>query len=922
MKKPTRKKRAAAAVVVDDRYRKIAGIALLAVAGYLFVAFVSYLFTWKVDQDAALDYGWGLLFAENVAVANWLGPLGASVSHTAFYYGFGATSFLFVYLLGLTGLAVLKRRPLVKLQRQLRWGLVGLMGLSIMLAFAFQMIDFPMGGAYGYLVSSWLEAVIGVPGVLLTFVLAIVVLVVWLFDPQLDDLAPGRLLDRAEFKVALPGGVTDLLGRVGRGRDEDAQAGDTEKKRRPRSAPREERDAGGRLLPGGAISLDDDDDDADVRTPAHPRRRPTGRLTADDLTLDIDYGPSAEEAARPSAPARPPSATRPGAVAPPRPPAAPAAPATPTDEPAALPPVDFAPLDLTAPQGELPLGDPALVTEGGIELDLTANPPSEPAVGQVPDEFHLTAGTTPRDILAAEKDDEVTEAEEDLGPYDPKLELRDYEYPEVELLKDYPDNDHPVTKDELHENKRQIVDVLLSFGVEIQGISATVGPTITLYEIVPASGVRISKISKLSSDIALNLAALGIRIIAPIPGRGSIGIEVPNKNRQMVPLRDVLNSARYREAEMQLPIALGKTISNEVMVVDLAKMPHLLVAGATGQGKSVGINTIIMSLLYRKHPTEVKLVMVDPKKVELSLYSRLERHFLTYMPGQEESIITENAKVIHTLNSLCIEMDERYELLKEAKVRHVTEYNAKFAERRLAPTEKHRHRYLPYIVMIIDEFADLIMTAGKEVELPIARIAQLARAVGMHLIIATQRPTVKIITGTIKANFPARLAFKVTSSIDSKTILDGPGAEQLVGMGDMLLSMGAENARIQCAFVDTPEVNRVLEFIESQQGLYEPYLLPEYVGEDEEPADNTVLRPADVDELFREAAHMVVDNHIGSTSMLQRRMKIGYNRAGRIMDNLCKLGVVGESRGSKPREVMVRDILELESMLDLFFGGE
>ncbi len=842
MKKSARKKRAAA--VGDDRFRKIAGAITLTLAAYLLLAFVSYLFTWKTDQAAALSYGWKLLFTDDVAVANWLGPLGATVSHTAFYYGFGATSFLFVYLLSLTGLAILKRRPLSKLQRELRWGLIGLMGLSIMLAFMFRMFDFPMGGAYGYMVSSWLERIVGIPGVVMIFLLALTMLVIWIFDPSWAAISSGKWFDKVELKPALPGGLGKFVGRASSaGNDDGSPSGKTANTSTINATDNEAHAVEGLDAEDTPASENDDDElqgvlDLTLEQPTKPRN--SSAASADDLELDINFGEAANTAE-----------------------------------------------DAGAEAGE----------------------------GNRPGNFDRAVGATPRDILAAETETDPQEQ----GPYDPKLELRNYRYPEISLLKSYPDIGNPVTREELNENKRQIVDALLSFGVQINSISATVGPTITLYEIVPSPGVRISKISRLSNDIALNLSALGIRIIAPIPGRGSIGIEVPNKTRQLVPLRDVLNSDKYREAKMELPIALGKSISNDVIVVDLAKMPHLLVAGATGQGKSVGINTIIMSLLYRKHPAEVKLVMVDPKKVELSLYSRLERHFLTYMPGQEESIITENKKVIHTLNSLCIEMDERYELLKRAQVRHITEYNAKFSERKLNP--KEGHKFLPYIVMIIDEFADLIMTAGKDVELPIARIAQLARAVGMHLIIATQRPTVKIITGTIKANFPARLAFKVTSSVDSKTILDGPGAEQLVGMGDMLLSEGAEKVRIQCAFVDTPEVEEVINFINEQDALYMPYLLPEYVGDDEEVVGTAVLTPQDADELLRDAAHMVVDNSIGSTSMLQRRMKIGYNRAGRIMDELCQLGIVGEARGSKPREVHVRDILELESMLDLFYGS-
>ena len=890
----------------DDRFRKITGALTLGLAAYLLLAFASYLFTWKADQAAALSYGWGLLFTDDVAVANWLGPLGAVVSHVAFYSGFGATSFLFVYLLTLTGLAILRRRPLAELQRQLRWGLVGLMGLSVMLAFAFQMFDFPMGGAYGYLVSSWLERMVGVPGVVLLFLIAVVMVMIWLFDPTWADVRSGELLRRVELKPALPGGLQRFVGG-----DADALAAGaspgTSQRGVARGRSRSDRSAPvGRDRPRAATLAEAPGPDA-LPTPkpnARPARKP--RLTADDFDLEIDLGGDAPAAATP-------------------------APPTGADAPAPPPLGDAQQLELRVsdpearalPDGELPPDAPAateLTTDSAAALaeapvvDVPAEAAEPPAAAD-DDDLALDLEPAPRDVLEAEADTRP----EDLGPYDPHLDARDYRYPELELLREYPENDNPVSYEELQENKRQIVDVLLSFDVEIIKISATVGPTITLYEVTPARGVRISKISRLSNDIALNLAALGIRIIAPIPGRGSIGIEVPNKVRQMVPLRDVLASERYREAQMELPIALGKTISNETMVVDLAKMPHLLVAGATGQGKSVGINTIIMSLLYRKHPSEVKLVMVDPKKVELSLYGSLARHFLTYMPGEDEPIITDNDKVINTLNSLCIEMDQRYELLKSAQVRHVTEYNRKFCDRRLNPDDGHK--YMPYIVVIIDEFADLIMTAGKDIETPIARIAQLARAVGIHLIIATQRPTVKIITGTIKANFPARLAFKVTSGTDSKTILDSPGAEQLVGMGDMLLSMGADNVRVQCAFVDTPEVSDVIDYINAQQGLHTPYLLPEYIGDDGE-TEGLVdkLTPQDADPLMREAAHMVVDNCIGSTSMLQRRMKIGYNRAGRIMDHLCQLGVVGEGSGSKPRPVHVSNVAELEHMLDLFFG--
>ncbi|MCR9102809.1 MAG: DNA translocase FtsK [bacterium] len=509
----------------------------------------------------------------------------------------------------------------------------------------------------------------------------------------------------------------------------------------------------------------------------------------------------------------------------------------------------------------------------------------------------------------------VTQENQDHSePYDPTLELSSYEYPVSSLLKDYSGQRVEIDRSELESNKEQIIETLLNYKIEITKIRATIGPTITLYEIVPAPGVRISKIKNLEDDIALSLAALGIRIIAPIPGRGTIGIEVPNRKKQIVSMREVLVSDKFKRAKMDLPIALGKTISNEVFVVDLAKMPHLLVAGATGQGKSVGVNAILISLLYKKHPSQVKLVLIDPKKVELFPYSKLEHHFLSFLPNQEEPITTETNRVVHTLNSMTIEMDQRYNLLKKAAARNIREYNEKFVQRRLNPNKGHR--FMPFIVLVIDEFADMIMTAGKEVELPIGRLAQLARAVGIHLIIATQRPSVNIITGVIKANFPARIAYKVSSKVDSRTILDAGGADQLIGQGDMLLSVGGEMVRLQGAFVDTPEVERVIDFIADQRGYPEPHYLPEFHGDDEEIEGSAGLTYADLDEMFEDAARLIVQNQHGSTSMIQRRLKLGYNRAGRIMDQLEALGIVGPSEGSKAREVLVYDEMELEKYLE------
>lgn len=501
-----------------------------------------------------------------------------------------------------------------------------------------------------------------------------------------------------------------------------------------------------------------------------------------------------------------------------------------------------------------------------------------------------------------------------FGEYDPKLDLSGYQYPTLDLLKDYGTGKITINQQELEANKNRIVDTLRNYNIEIEHIKATIGPTVTLYEIIPKPGVRISKIKNLEDDIALSLAALGIRIIAPMPGKGTIGIEVPNSSPEMVSMRSVLATEKFQKTEMDLPIALGKTISNEVFIADLSKMPHLLVAGATGQGKSVGINAILTSLLYKKHPAELKFVMVDPKKVELSLFKTIERHFLAKLPGEEEAIITDTKKVINTLNSLCIEMDQRYDLLKNAQVRNLKEYNAKFVNRRLNPEEGHR--FLPFIVLVVDEFADLMMTAGKEVETPIARLAQLARAVGIHLVIATQRPSVNIITGTIKANFPARLAFRVQSKIDSRTILDTGGADQLIGRGDMLLASGSDLTRIQCAFVDTPEVDKISEFIGSQRGYPSAFLLPEYVDENGEGSGSMDFDLSDRDQLFEEAARLIVMHQQGSTSLIQRKLKLGYNRAGRIIDQLEAAGIVGPFEGSKAREVLYPDEYSLEQYLE------
>lgn len=573
----------------------------------------------------------------------------------------------------------------------------------------------------------------------------------------------------------------------------------------------------------------------------------------------------------------------------------------------------------------------ALTTKSTFEKNIEnlqptiGKPKVETAVASTPLEIEIPEPeieVTTQDIkVEIEKPKEDVEVEKtlsdklvaDFGEFDPTLELGHYKFPPIDLLKDYTNGQGiTINQEELEDNKNRIVETLNNYKIGIANIKATVGPTVTLYEIVPEAGVRISKIKNLEDDIALSLSALGIRIIAPIPGRGTIGIEVPNKNPRIVSMRSAVAAKRFQEAEMELPLTLGKTISNETFVVDLAKMPHLLMAGATGQGKSVGLNAILTSLLYKKHPAEVKFVLVDPKKVELTLFNKIERHYLAKLPDTEEAIITDNSKVINTLNSMCIEMDARYDLLKDALCRNIKEYNTKFKARKLNPN--NGHRFLPYIVLVVDEFADLIMTSGKEVETPIARLAQLARAIGIHLIIATQRPSVNVITGIIKANFPARIAFRVTSKIDSRTILDSSGADQLIGRGDMLYTQGNDLVRIQCAFVDTPEVERIVDYIGGQKAYPDAHLLPEYIGD--ESGTSLDIDKTDRDALFREAAEVLVIAQQGSTSLLQRKLKLGYNRAGRIIDQLEAAGIVGPFEGSKARQVLVKDMAALDELLN------
>lgn len=819
----------------DERVPKLLGVLLLFVAVYLFVAFTSYLFTWHIDQDRVMRFSWELLLQSDLEMANWLGRLGAIVSNGFFYWGFGLSSYILVFLLLLLGWGLIQRVSIIRYMPIIRYSLVSMVVLSVFLEFIAPGATFPFGGAFGESVNNWLFKFVGVAGEIILYLFILVVMVIWFFNPRFEKM-PIELLfkDPKGFWMEMTEETT-VRRRVATRSAEKAHA-----RLRPGQRP-----------PGKKKAVPDPDPEV-------------AELEAEDaeVALSLDQLPEPEEALE--------------------------------EEDQAQLAFDLLKKARQDKADATPPGETELEVETPGAANPVANRPATP----------LGAGEP---LQAQEENRNHSE------PYDPTLELSSYESPVLPLLEEYAGEQVEIDREELEANKDQIIETLLNYKIEITKIRATIGPTITLYEIVPAPGVRISKIKNLEDDIALSLAALGIRIIAPIPGRGTIGIEVPNKKKQIVSMREVLASDKFRRAKMDLPIALGKTINNEVFVADLAKMPHLLVAGATGQGKSVGINAIIMSLLYKKHPSQVKLVLIDPKKVELFPYSKLEHHFLSYLPNQDEPITTETNQVIHTLNSLCIEMDNRYDLLKKASARNLREYNEKFVQRRLNPLKGHR--FLPFMVLIIDEFADLIMTAGKEIELPIGRLAQLARAVGIHLIIATQRPSVNIITGVIKANFPARIAYKVTSKVDSRTILDAGGADQLIGRGDMLLSVGGEMIRLQGAFVDTPEVERVIEFIAQQPGYPEPFLLPEYHGDEEVPGASG-LKYTDLDDMFEDAARLIVSNQHGSTSMIQRRLKLGYNRAGRIMDQLEAMGIVGPSEGSKAREVLVYDELELEKYLE------
>jgi DNA segregation ATPase FtsK/SpoIIIE, S-DNA-T family len=807
----------------DERTRKIAGTLSLLTAVFLFISFVSYFFTWEEDQDKASSAS--VLFNDNVKVSNLLGRLGAYASHFFISSGFGIASLFICTFFFVVGVNLLFNRKVFSIWRNLKYVTIGMLVVSVILAFAFQNLNLWFGGAGGYtgrMISDWLTGMIGNVGTGALLFVLLLGYIIWQFNPSFDTKKKAVVAEQPEDEM-----ITE-----------------------PVPAIITEPTNGNYLKKNGT-------------TPEINIVFPDG----EELTL-VEKAEPVEENKE--------------------------------EKPVIVLPVNEEKAVVLDLKSEKPF-------QQIDELVIPEKP--KPAEKKKKEELPLEIKTAEK--IAAQKDDEPLI--ENMPPYEPTLDLRDYKYPTLDLLENYGSERIVQDANELENNKNQIISTLRNYDIEIQRISATVGPTVTLYEIIPAAGVRISRIKNLEDDIALSLAALGIRIIAPIPGKGTIGIEVPNAKKSIVSMKTLLGSEKFQHNTYSLPIAIGKKIDNENYIVDLASMPHLLMAGATGQGKSVGINALLVSLLYKKHPSQLKFVLIDPKKVELSIYRAIENHFLAKLPGEEEAIITDTKKVVHTLNALCIEMDNRYDLLKEAGARNIKEYNEKFIKRRLNPEKGHQ--YLPFIVLVIDEFADLIMTAGKEIEMPIARLAQLSRAVGIHLIIATQRPSVNIITGTIKANFPARIAFKVSSKIDSRTILDTGGADQLIGKGDMLISHHGEVTRLQCVFVDTPEVDAIVNFIGDQRGYPQPFLLPEYVDEKELEGKDFDL--SDRDSLFDDAARLIVSSQMGSTSLLQRRMKLGYNRAGRLMDQLEAAGVVGPNLGSKAREVLIKTEADLQQHLAL-----
>lgn len=844
-------------VVKDERTSKIAGAVSLLICAFLTIAFFSYFFTWQQDQDEVAT-GLSIFVRDNVHVDNLLGVLGAYASNLFMNDGFGIASFLFCTFFFVLGVNLLFGKKVFNLARNLRYLIAGLIVLSVVFSF-FLGRNFAWGGAAGDLMVDGLVRLIGNVGTAALLIVVFLAYIIWRFNPSFK--LPERKLKQ---QLASTENVASF-------NNDDKNIFDKEYE-------------DNYYTPEAPVSINERyaAETSDVLT-NHNRLKTDGSGEHENGDIVVIMPEVNEESAELGLIEK--DEVNNGTIEPP------------------LIHVENSEAKETPAKNNLKQKKPLQPTEMELEIkEIVEDEGDEEEIVEEPKEIQID------DHALEIRSDELATVN-----YDPTLDLRNYNYPELSLLETHGSEKIVHDPAELEANKNQIIDTLKNYDIQIQRIAATVGPTVTLYEIVPAPGVRISRIKNLEDDIALSLAALGIRIIAPIPGRGTVGIEVPNLKKTIVSMKTLLNSEKFKNNNYSLPIALGKKIDNENFIVDLAAMPHLLMAGATGQGKSVGINTLLVSLLYKKHPSQLKFILVDPKKVELSLYRVIERHFLAKLPGEEEPIITDTKKVVHTLNALATLMDIRYDLLKEASCRNIKEYNEKFINRKLNP--KKGHEFLPFIVLVIDEFADLIMTAGKEIEMPIARLAQLARAVGIHLIIATQRPSVNIITGTIKANFPARIAFKVSSKIDSRTILDTGGAEQLIGKGDMLISYNGELTRLQCAFVDTPEVEKVCEFIGEQQAYPQAFQLPEYTDEKELEGKDFDL--SDRDPLFEDAARLIVQNQMGSTSLIQRRMKLGYNRAGRLMDQLEQAGVVGPNLGSKARDVLVKTDGELQELLDL-----
>lgn len=861
----------------DPRVKKITGIFLAAFGVYLFLACLSYLISGGHDQYLITGDTSVSDFSEHEPFHNWMGKIGAHLAHFFMFTYLGIGAFFVAFILFLWGVRVAFKRELLPFYKSIRLSVLGVLYFPLLIGFLFhhrvdefeRTIEITCNdrfvGGYGHFATEWTTFTLGWFGTLMLLLLVAGAYFIFNHNHMVDSLW-ARIKEwwanRKAEKAAKAEAAALLQEEENEEEVEEEEKDEIEAEKKTIIQPLGNSLREDKALPE-MVDIHDDEEDEEGPEPylttktIEPDPVPEPEVKNTNIQFHFDNEP--EEVSSPPLPP------------------------TPLSE--SLPSSDID-LDAASESPEFQSTPKTELAVDGLEVE-------------APQEESLLT------------DEDLENKVQEFGEYDPKLDLSRYELPSIELLKPHGSGVPHINKEELEANKNKIVETLNHYKIEIDKIKATIGPTVTLYEIVPAPGVRISKIKNLEDDIALSLAALGIRIIAPIPGKGTIGIEVPNSRADVVSMRSLIMSEKFQNTDMDLPVVLGKTISNETFVADLAKMPHLLMAGATGQGKSVGLNAILVSLLYKKHPSQIKFVLVDPKKVELTLFNKIERHFLAKLPDSDEPIITDTSKVVRTLNSLCIEMDERYELLKVAQCRNIKEYNAKFIARRLNP--ENGHRYLPYIVLVVDEFADLIMTAGREVETPIARLAQLARAIGIHLIIATQRPSVNIITGTIKANFPARIAFRVTSKIDSRTILDAGGADQLIGRGDMLYSTGNDLIRIQCGFVDTPEVEEITDFIGSQQGYPHALHLPEVP--DESAGESLSFDDADRDALFEDAARIVVMTQQGSASMLQRKLKLGYNRAGRLVDQLEAAGIIGPFEGSKARKVLIPDEISLDAFL-------